>query len=495
MGRQCITLPTMAWQGWIAAILLLLGIVLTWLGLRGRRVDDHPVCRKCGRDLYGLDAESRVCPECGCYLFPDRIRTGNRVRRFRLVGVGATLATLALLAVAPLAMSLVLGAEGERLKPTWLLLWESRTSASAVEEIDRREMAGALDAGEVDRVVARWLDDQGDANRPWLFEKGDFLFRLAATGRLTPAQEQRLVEQAVAPTLEVDPLVPIGEPLPIWESGETRGAAGKMNLSRMQSAWVPVNLVLVRDGQSFATMYLSASVLPGVTAHHAMELPDLPPGEYGLAIEPAVARPPRRPAAPIARPASGLWPLFDVTIVPAEKPVVEIVDDPAALARVRRELTLQPATMNARHKDQRPGILVTYQSRWDKRSEATGPHHWSLGYDMTSLLKDAPLPYALAYEVFLRDEHGHEWAVGTHTLRAGLWGPRSHGNGGELPAEFDADVVDVILRPSVAVAEETPHATRILGGEVVIENVEVVWQNRPAPPTTATDPASDTPRQ
>ena len=38
----------------LPALLLVAGIVLTVRGLRGRRVDDHPHCRKCGFDLIGL---------------------------------------------------------------------------------------------------------------------------------------------------------------------------------------------------------------------------------------------------------------------------------------------------------------------------------------------------------------------------------------------------------------------------------------------------------
>src|SRR5687767_396658 len=53
--------------------------------LRGRRVDDHPICHKCGFDLVGKPAASAVCSECGVDLGRKRsIRTGNRLRRRRL---------------------------------------------------------------------------------------------------------------------------------------------------------------------------------------------------------------------------------------------------------------------------------------------------------------------------------------------------------------------------------------------------------------------------
>src|SRR5690349_6074803 len=50
------------------AATLLLGVVLLALGLRGRRVGDHPYCRRCGFDLFGLPPAHPACPECGADL-------------------------------------------------------------------------------------------------------------------------------------------------------------------------------------------------------------------------------------------------------------------------------------------------------------------------------------------------------------------------------------------------------------------------------------------
>lgn len=49
----------------LATLLLLLGLVLIDLGWRGRRIGDHPTCRKCGFDLSGLAVGIGPCPECG----------------------------------------------------------------------------------------------------------------------------------------------------------------------------------------------------------------------------------------------------------------------------------------------------------------------------------------------------------------------------------------------------------------------------------------------
>lgn len=42
-----------------------LGLALFWRGWRGRRVDNHPWCRKCCFDLKGVWPGAAKCPECG----------------------------------------------------------------------------------------------------------------------------------------------------------------------------------------------------------------------------------------------------------------------------------------------------------------------------------------------------------------------------------------------------------------------------------------------
>src|SRR6478609_1146078 len=76
------------WVTCLLAALPLLGVVLLVVGIRGRRIDDHPTCSKCGFDLIGL-GQSAACPECGSPL--DRkgaIRQGQRAARRGLVIAG-----------------------------------------------------------------------------------------------------------------------------------------------------------------------------------------------------------------------------------------------------------------------------------------------------------------------------------------------------------------------------------------------------------------------
>src|SRR5262245_9621381 len=52
----------------VAGIVLFLSLVALRHGLRGRRVGDHPHCRRCRFDLFGKPETSTQCPECGANL-------------------------------------------------------------------------------------------------------------------------------------------------------------------------------------------------------------------------------------------------------------------------------------------------------------------------------------------------------------------------------------------------------------------------------------------
>src|SRR6185503_1134498 len=73
---------------WIQIAFVVLGFFLLWQGLRRRYSDDHPHCRKCGYDLYGLVSGTKLCPECGAELRRrGAIQIGVPRRRWGLVVV------------------------------------------------------------------------------------------------------------------------------------------------------------------------------------------------------------------------------------------------------------------------------------------------------------------------------------------------------------------------------------------------------------------------
>src|SRR3954452_1890745 len=66
----------------VSMALLAASALLVLIALRGQRVNDHPICRRCGFDLFGKPAESTVCSECGADLNRRRaVRVGQREPR------------------------------------------------------------------------------------------------------------------------------------------------------------------------------------------------------------------------------------------------------------------------------------------------------------------------------------------------------------------------------------------------------------------------------
>ena len=49
------------------ALLFLTGLAMLWWALRGRRVNDHPICRRCGYDLWS-NPGAVTCLGCGADL-------------------------------------------------------------------------------------------------------------------------------------------------------------------------------------------------------------------------------------------------------------------------------------------------------------------------------------------------------------------------------------------------------------------------------------------
>ncbi|MEZ6241801.1 MAG: hypothetical protein R3B57_02040 [Phycisphaerales bacterium] len=174
-------------MGWGAGILLLLivaGLVLLIVGLRGRRVSDHPHCRRCGFDLIGATLRaarpcgpSPLCPECGAQLDarvpgskPRPIRRGRRRRRPHFIAIGVIL--LSFLGV-PLALTHT--GQWTRFnprKPFGVLQLDIRIGSNTVKRAALAELESRILNSRVSSAEARALADlslrvQADRSRPW----------------------------------------------------------------------------------------------------------------------------------------------------------------------------------------------------------------------------------------------------------------------------------------------------------------------------------------
>lgn len=164
---------------WIGLGLLALGAPALWLGLRGRRIDREPRCpaRRCryalgavieSRSASGGEAFPLTCPECGRGISgANRLRIGTRVKRPRLITLGALLLLAGAAACGSVGYERWQRTRPIQAMPLWMLLRMAERDSMAQrwphqEELVRRARAGLLTGDAARRVIDRILDWQED---------------------------------------------------------------------------------------------------------------------------------------------------------------------------------------------------------------------------------------------------------------------------------------------------------------------------------------------
>jgi hypothetical protein len=211
---------------WIVpASLVVVGATIVFVGLRGRRVDDHPICRTCGFDLFGLPVGAAVCSECGADLSRRRaVRVGRREGRRKLLWLGAPALLTGVGLLGAVGWVAARGADFQRHKPTRWLTREAggldvNGRDAALAELTRRLHEKTLTDAQVDEIGERALAHQADVRQPWVNAWGTWLHQAQRAGRLAPEQWQRYARQAPQFQAKVRPVVRRGDPFPVAVGG------------------------------------------------------------------------------------------------------------------------------------------------------------------------------------------------------------------------------------------------------------------------------------
>lgn len=187
----------------VLAIVGGLGLAMAAVAVRGRRLNDHPICRRCRFDLVGIFPGGAACPECGASLSPRRaVRLGERRMRPAMLAAAATVLVLDLGVGGVTIWAYRSGFDLNTIKPAWLLTREAGSRRDAIAGSALGELAARLSRGELDRdhalvALGHALDHQGDRSKPLLTEAADYIKAAAGANLLTPEDLVRYAQQAL----------------------------------------------------------------------------------------------------------------------------------------------------------------------------------------------------------------------------------------------------------------------------------------------------------
>lgn len=183
----------------LLAMLALGGGAVFCVGMRGRVIDDHPLCAKCRFDLSGLTSPP-TCPECGADLaLRHAVRIGHRRRRRPLLAAGLLLLLVCVAGFAALGWGAATRFNCNTLSPAWVLLRRARShevDPGVLKELSSRYRAQRLDTDNSREIVLRALEVQRDDTITWDRSWADIIEAARSHGELNDDQRRQYAEHA-----------------------------------------------------------------------------------------------------------------------------------------------------------------------------------------------------------------------------------------------------------------------------------------------------------
>ena len=245
---------------WIVISLVTgLGLLATWLGLRGRRVNDHPICRKCKFDLVGVyvpnneihggtgvspvkaNEDSPRCPECGRDLNTKRaVRIGARRKRPFVLTSGAFLLLIAIAIGGAWGWGRASNFNWNTIKPTWLLMIEATgldpdIAHAALGELIVRENANNLSDEHLAALAATGLERMKQKPNVWVVGYG-FAVERAWTRDLMTEED---IETYARHALRME----LGAGAPVWRSSSGLHVGGSAEIFTSTGIPLHVNML------------------------------------------------------------------------------------------------------------------------------------------------------------------------------------------------------------------------------------------------------------
>lgn len=437
----------------LSALVFGAGVVLVLTARRGRRLDDHPTCRRCRFDLIGLPEGSESCPECGAALDgPRAIRLGNRrMHRWRLA-TGLALLLLSLGVIGGTIAARVARYDIIRAMPAWVLLRQAPSTPDAVAELERRMGLGELSAPNARAAVDLAMARQKSPTASWSPTWGDLLDHAWNQGVLTPEERAQSLLDGIAFSLNVRKRVQQGGRL-----GMTLEAS-RARLGSMTSVSFKQSLEdgKIGDWPISDTFWGSCTLTPGghsATWSHPKQAVGALLGRSDLDTTWRITLVPDDPSIPALE---VLVPLrTPLEVVASDVPIIRMLNDQAT-----RDLLL--------------ANLSVSQVRAVEPEVAGGARRLSVS------IRAGDLPCRVSGMLVLRErvrapaEPAREWEISSVELVPGS----TAGNmSWRTPLEQDAagidlDATDIVIVPSLDDALINPNIEEMWGEELVLPRRE-----------------------
>jgi hypothetical protein len=482
------------------AILTCVGLALLVAGWRGRRINDHPICRKCRFDLVGAADDAERCPECGRDLTQRRaIRIGVRRRRWLLVAFGlVTTATSASVGVGSFAPI-----DWWALKPIWVLKIEAESSSPALAQRALWELSDRHLQGSSPALVA-WLRQY---TKDFILGGGGVVSPpLALVEQVEAAQPWTSSEYADFVTqLWTRPTLAVRSPI--------RAEDDILTQLTVQRAGIIDHLFMTR----FKLVELQVDGIPATLNAAATETLEMYWG--GHTRSPNLPGLGATPPAPLSFGEHIVQTYWLVEFTPRSISLTDtdaLIQNTIALGYTESTTMevvagdvadLNPAMGSDVIKAVRDAIEVQYIGA--EAIEEPRFNYWPVSplewhaqpeghlVEMEVILTVGEVPYELAHRLFIRTRQGTWPLLGREretddvfVFRRGVWGwrsedsPLSTGWGAHPLVGFASETADLILRPDFDAAR-IQWMSGLCGEEIVFENIPIRWGTRP--------PTDDTP--
>lgn len=463
----------------LASLGLLLALVLIGIGVRGRVVQRGRFCRRCRFDLAGIEPDDpgARCTECGRSVISPAARRSTLRARRRWPIIAGTIILLLYAGVGAIVLSGSAPAVLARM-PSGIVLASAQWGSDAAldELVLRLGRTPTLTDAYWARAIEHALAFQADRSKAWDPRWGEVLAMAWVGDRLDPEQARAYISNGQQAQVRIrDRLHPATKAV---------GVSSTFSFDRM-TAINPVQTGLRLD-RSISTMRINGIEVrkSGAMSRSQLIIPDRSSGgSTGMGNTVPIPDAVRATLAPGQRAevfveftfalkaeAGEVITIPDpvrytqtVIILDPDEPIVRVVDDPDAAARLIAGCEIEPIV----------SIRTEGRSEYGRNS-----------YGDFSIYFNAP-PKAVAGTLSLRTKSGEELGItpfslapssGTH----GVGGMTIHANENQpqrlrLIERIIADGrVDVIFRTDPAQAENNPNINEVVELEMIFRDVPVL---------------------